>query len=61
MKVLKDEIYFQMNDAAWVQLYNQVQNDVRVKVVVNLLRPLENRTPFRQIYVQIQNHIESHL
>lgn len=54
MKVLKDEIYFQMNDAAWVQLYNQVQYDVRTKVVINLLGPLENRIPLllivRQIY-----------
>ncbi len=53
MKVLKDEIYFQMNDAAWVQLYNQVHHDVRLKVVVNLLGPLENRTLFSLIFSQI--------
>lgn len=59
MKLIKNEIYLNMNDVIWFQLYNQVIYDVRVKVIVNLMRQVENRILFSLISDQIYELIQT--
>lgn len=59
MKLIKNEIYLNMNDVIWFQLSNQVRLYVRVKVIVNLMRQVENRILFSLISDQIYELIQT--
>jgi hypothetical protein len=59
MKLIKNEIYLNMNDVIWFQLSNQVRYNVRVKVIVNLMRQVENRILFSLISDQIYELIQT--